>query len=108
MLDVVVVGGGHNGLSLSGFLAKAGLNVLVGLPWSQHVTFLDSAGLGLVACKYVTLCRHQGQLKLCNLRARSHEVLKVTKLLSVFESFESEAAAIASFSVAGADSSTAP
>jgi anti-sigma B factor antagonist len=66
------------------------------------VTFLDSAGLGLIACKYVTLCRHAGQLKLCSLHAKSHEVLKVTKLLTVFETFESEAEALASFSPGGA------
>jgi len=63
----------------------------------ERVTFLDSAGVGLVACKYVTLCRYGGELKLCSLRARTHEVLKVTKLLSVFESFDSEADALASF-----------
>ncbi len=61
------------------------------------VTFLDSAGVGLLACKYVTLCRHNGQLKLCNLRSRSHEVLHSTKLLTVFESFGNEADALKSF-----------
>jgi anti-sigma B factor antagonist len=69
----------------------------------DRVTFLDSAGVGLIACKYVTLCRHGGQLKLCSLRTRSHEVLHITKLLTVFESFDSEATAIASFTA-----STAP
>ena len=61
------------------------------------VTYLDSAGVGLIACKYVTLCRHNGQLKLCNLHARSHEVLHITKLLTVFEAFPSEAVALNSF-----------
>ena len=61
------------------------------------VTFLDSAGVGLIACKYVTLCRHGGQLKLCNLRLRSQEVLHITKLLTVFEAFASEADALKSF-----------
>jgi len=62
------------------------------------ITFLDSAGVGLIACKYVTLCRHGGELKLCNLHSRSHEVLHVTKLLTVFEAFPSEADALRSFS----------
>jgi anti-sigma B factor antagonist len=61
------------------------------------VTFLDSAGIGLIACKYVTMCRHNGQLKLCNLRARTHDVLHITKLLTVFEAFASEADALKSF-----------
>lgn len=63
----------------------------------DEVTYLDSAGIGLIACKYVTLCRHNGQLKLCNLHARSYEVLNVTKLLTVFESFHSEGVALNSF-----------
>ena len=74
----------------------------------DRVTFLDSAGIGLIACKYVTLCRHGGQLKLCNLRTRSHEVLHITKLLTVFESFESEAAAIASFSATASPRAPGP
>lgn len=61
------------------------------------VTFLDSAGVGLIACKYVTLCRHDGQLKLCHLHSRSEEVLRATKLLTVFEAFASEADALKSF-----------
>ena len=61
------------------------------------VTYLDSAGVGLIACKYVTMCRHHGQLKLCNLHPRSHEVLHITKLLTVFEAFASEADALKSF-----------
>jgi anti-anti-sigma factor len=61
------------------------------------VTYLDSAGVGLIACKYLTLHRHSGELKLCHLHTRSYEVLNVTKLLSVFESFDSEAEALSSF-----------
>jgi anti-sigma B factor antagonist len=61
------------------------------------VVFLDSAGVGLIACKYITLCKHNGQLKLCNLHARSHKVLNTTKLLTVFETFSSEADALKSF-----------
>jgi anti-sigma B factor antagonist len=70
----------------------------------EGLTYLDSAGVGLIACKYVTLHRHHGDLKLCNLHARAAEVLGVTKLLTVFESFESEAAALRSFAI----SSSAP
>jgi anti-sigma B factor antagonist len=70
----------------------------------EGLTYLDSAGIGLIACKYVTLHRHEGDLKLCNLHTRASEVLGVTKLLTVFESFESEDEALRSF----ATSSTAP
>ena len=63
----------------------------------QDVTYLDSAGVGLIACKYVTLCRYGGQLRLCNLRARSHRILNTTKLLTIFRPFPSEAEALNSF-----------
>lgn len=61
------------------------------------VTYLDSAGIGLIACKYVTLCRYNGQLKLCSLQSRSRDVLNTTKLLTVFESFDNEDDALKSF-----------
>ena len=81
-------------LALNRVIGEGRRKVLLNL---ASVTFLDSAGVGLIACKYVTLCRHNGQLKLCNLDSRSHEVLHTTKLLTVFESFTSEADALRTF-----------
>jgi anti-sigma B factor antagonist len=65
----------------------------------EDVTFLDSAGLGLIAGKYVTLRRHNGELKLCNLRARTAEVLNITRLLTIFEPFDNEEEALRSFAI---------
>jgi len=64
----------------------------------EGVTYLDSAGVGAVVWKYVTLHRRGGTLKLLRLRPRSFEVLSVTKVLTVLELFESEAEAVRSFS----------
>ena len=64
----------------------------------EQVDYLDSAGVGVVVWKYVTLRRRGGSLKLLNLKARSHRVLAITKLLTVMESFDREADALASFS----------
>jgi len=89
---------------------REALNRLVGTGYRKillnldGLTYLDSAGIGLIACKYVTLQRHNGDLKLCNLRTRASEVLGVTKLLTVFESFTTEDDALRSF----ATSSSAP
>ncbi|HEY6213291.1 MAG TPA: STAS domain-containing protein [Vicinamibacterales bacterium] len=88
-------------LALNELIGAGRRKILLNL---ERVTFLDSSGVGLIACKYVTLCRHGGELKLCNLRTRSQQVLHITKLLTVFETFDSEAAAIASF----ATTSSAP
>jgi anti-anti-sigma factor len=63
----------------------------------QGVTHLDSAGVGLIAFKYVTMCRHDGQLRLCQLQPRTYKVLNTTKLLTVFKPFVSEADALKSF-----------
>ena len=61
------------------------------------VTFLDSAGVGAVVWKYVTLQKKGGMLKLLNLTSRSHQILLITKLLGVIEAFESETEAVQSF-----------
>jgi anti-anti-sigma factor len=63
----------------------------------QGVTYLDSAGVGAVAWKYVTARKQDGDVRLVHLRPRSFKVLETTKLLNVIQSFDSEAAAIESF-----------
>ena len=61
------------------------------------VPYIDSGGLGqLVAC-YTTLAKAGGRLTLLNLNTRNHDLLSITKLVSVFETFDSEAEAIASY-----------
>src|SRR5262245_4835269 len=79
---------------LSDVIGHGDLKVLLNL---DEVTYLDSAGIGLIACKYVTLHRMGGELKLCNLHSRSYRVLNVTKLLTVFESFATEEDALKTF-----------
>jgi len=61
------------------------------------VDFLDSSGLGLLV-RYITRAQNaQGSLKFCALSAKIVEVLAVTHLLPIFESYESEADAIGAF-----------
>ncbi len=63
----------------------------------SNVTFIDSAGLGTLVATFHS-ARNQGSaLKLSNLGQKFQEVLQITKLLTVFETFESETAAIQSF-----------
>jgi anti-sigma B factor antagonist len=63
----------------------------------NEVTYVDSGGLGVLVSKYISLCRRGGILKLCRVQDRPLRVLGITKLTTVFESFESEAAALKSF-----------
>jgi anti-sigma B factor antagonist len=62
------------------------------------VPYLDSAGLGEVVRAYTTVSRQGGSLKLLNLTKRITDLLSITKLLTVFETFDLESEAVRSFS----------
>jgi anti-sigma B factor antagonist len=62
------------------------------------VPYIDSAGLGEIVRTYTTVSRQGGQLKLVNLTKRITDLLMITKLLTVFETFDSEQEALKSFS----------
>ena len=55
------------------------------------VPYIDSAGLGEIVRTYTTVSRQGGSLKLLNLTKRITDLLSITKLLTVFETFDSEA-----------------
>jgi len=62
------------------------------------VPYVDSAGLGEIVRTYTTVSRQGGSLKLLNLTKRISDLLAITKLLTVFETFDSEPEAVKSFS----------
>src|SRR5262245_45444825 len=62
------------------------------------VPYVDSAGLGEIVRCYTTVSRKGGRLKLVNLTKKIKDLLAITKLLTVFEVYESEEEAIRSFS----------
>ena len=62
------------------------------------VPYIDRAGLGEIVRTYTTVSRQGGQLKLVNLTKRITDLLMITKLLTVFETFEVEQDAIKSYS----------
>jgi anti-sigma B factor antagonist len=64
------------------------------------VPYIDSAGLGEIVRTYTTVSRQGGSLKLLNLTKRITDLLAITKLLTVFETYDSENDAIRSFSAA--------
>ena len=63
-----------------------------------EVPYVDSAGLGEIVRTYTTVSRQGGKLKLLNLTKRITDLLAITKLLTVFETYDSEAEALKSFS----------
>ena len=66
----------------------------------EGVPYIDSAGLGEIVRTYTTVSRQGGKLKLLNLTKRIQDLLAITKLLTVFETYDSEADAIKSFRLA--------
>ena len=62
------------------------------------VPYIDSAGLGEIVRTYTTVSRQGGSLKLLGLTKRITDLLSITKLLTVFETFDSENDAVRSFS----------
>jgi anti-sigma B factor antagonist len=62
------------------------------------VPYIDSAGLGEIVGSYTTVSRQGGSLKLLNLTKKITDLLAITKLLTVFEAFDSEDEAVRSFS----------
>ena len=61
------------------------------------VPYVDSAGLGEIVRTFTTVSRQGGSLKLLNLTKRITDLLSITKLLTVFETFDSEPDALKSF-----------
>ena len=61
------------------------------------VPSVDSAGLGEIVRCYTTVSRKGGRLKLINLTKKIQDLLAITKLLTVFETYESEDEAVKSF-----------
>ena len=62
-----------------------------------EVPYVDSAGLGEIVRCYTTVSRKNGELKLLHLTKRIHDLLSITKLLTVFDTYEDEAIAVKSF-----------
>jgi anti-sigma B factor antagonist len=64
----------------------------------EGVPYIDSAGLGEVVRTHTSVSRQGGSLKLLNLTKRIEDLLSITKLLTVFDTYDSEAEAVKSFS----------
>jgi anti-sigma B factor antagonist len=61
------------------------------------VTTIDSSGIGELVGSYTTVTNRGGKLKLLHLPAKLNELLHVTQLITVFEVYEKEEEALASF-----------
>ena len=61
------------------------------------VGYIDSSGIGELVSSYTAINKESGELKLLNLTQKLQDLLTITKLLTVFDVYESEEEALASF-----------
>jgi anti-sigma B factor antagonist len=61
-----------------------------------EVTHIDSSGLGTLVALYTTAQNADGSIKLANLTRRVHDLLQLTKLLTVFDVYDTEEEAVES------------
>ena len=80
--------------TLQGLVGRGQKKILLNL---GDVSYIDSSGLGALVSGYTSLTGQQGQLKLVNLTKKVHDLLQITKLVTVFEIFDNEATAVKSF-----------
>jgi anti-sigma B factor antagonist len=66
----------------------------------KNVPYIDSGGLGQLVASYGSVMKTGGALKLLHVNSRNHDLLSITRLVTVFESFDSEAEAVQSFQTA--------
>jgi anti-sigma B factor antagonist len=75
--------------------AKGNKKILLNL---GDVNYIDSSGIGEMVSGFTSVTNQGGQLKLLNLTKRVQDLLQITKLYTVFEVFDDEAAAVRSYS----------
>jgi anti-sigma B factor antagonist len=80
--------------SIRGLIDQGNKKILLNL---ASVKNIDSSGIGELIANYTTLSRDGGQLKLLNLTEKIQNLLVITKLLTVFDSYDSEAEALNTF-----------
>lgn len=83
--------------AIRGLTSSGDKNILLNL---AKVTVIDSSGLGELVASYASVERNGGSLKLANLSDRFIELITITKLYTVFDVFDNEADALASFGTA--------
>ena len=84
--------------TIQGILDQNKKHVLVNL---EKVNWINSTGLGLIVSAYSTLVKNGGRMKACEVSDRIDNILHVTQLELLFETFDKEGEALGSFEAMG-------
>jgi anti-sigma B factor antagonist len=79
---------------ISSLVSQGRKKILLNL---EAVPYIDSAGLGEIVRTYTSISRQGGRLKLLNVSKRIQDLLVITKLITIFDSYDGEAEAVKSF-----------
>jgi anti-sigma B factor antagonist len=80
--------------AIRGLIDQGKKKILLNLSGVRNI---DSSGIGELIANYTTISRDNGQLKLLNLTDKIRDLLVITKLLTVFDAYDSESEALNSF-----------
>lgn len=100
----IVLGEESNSLreKLKSLLAEGKKKIVLNM---ANIKYIDSAGLGTLVAAHLSAKTQGASVRLCHLGNKFNEVLQMTKLLTVFEVYDTEAAAVSSFQSFAAASS---
>jgi len=92
----IVLGEESNALreKVKGLIAAGKKKIVLNM---DNITFIDSAGLGTLVAAHHSAKTQGAGLRLCHLGSKFQEVLQITKLMTVFDVYNTEAEAVASF-----------
>jgi anti-sigma B factor antagonist len=92
----IVLGEESNALreKVKGLIAEGKKKIVLNM---ANIKYIDSAGLGTLVGAHVSAKKQGASVRLCNLGTKFHEVMQITKLLTVFDVYDTEAAAVSSF-----------
>jgi anti-sigma B factor antagonist len=84
---------------LRSLLAQGNKNIILNM---ADVSYVDSAGLGELVGAYTTATNQGGSVKLLHMQGKMKDLMQITKLHTIFSSFDNEPAAVESFGTAAA------
>jgi anti-sigma B factor antagonist len=79
---------------INSLISQQRLDIVLNL---ENVPYIDSGGLGQLVASFGSVMKAGGALKLLKVSSRNHDLLSITRLVTVFESFDSDAEAVESF-----------
>lgn len=93
----IVLGEESNALreKLKSLIAEGKKQIVLNM---DNIKYIDSTGLGALVAAHCSAKTQGASLRLCHLGSKLRELLQITKLVTVFEVYDTEAAAVASFS----------